>query len=320
VIRLGSALAAWGVVAGVAALGVVGIVFAGGSYMRAIGEWESDGRPRVVASTTIIAQLADEVGAGRVGVHALLHPDQDPHTYEPVPRDGLAFERADLILLNGYDLDFWAERLAASGGRANRPVVRVAEEVRTDPLPWPGDDTMVDPHLWMDPLLTIGFVEVIRDALISIDPDGAEDYRHSAAALIARLEELDGWIAAEIERIPAERRLLVTTHDAYRYFGRRYGIHILDTIWGISTEEEPSAFEIARLFRNLQDYRVPAFVETTINPQLMREIAGQAGVRLGGELYADALGTPGSGAETYIGMMQHNVRTIVTALGPAARH
>lgn len=309
--------AALGVLLCLTLLGAGAVAAAGGWYRAELGVDDADRRPLVVTSVTILGDLAVRVGGERVRVHSLLGPGQDPHTYEPAPRDALALTRARVVLLNGYHLDFWAERLLAgrSGHRAaGQIVVRLAEEVPAEPLPWPGQTGRADPHLWMDPTLVIHYVEHIRDALSRADPAGAAEYGRRAEALAGELEELDRWIAERVATVPAERRKLVTTHDAYRYFGRRYGIEVLDTVWGISTEEEPSAAQLAELFENLRRHGVPAFVETTINPKLMREIAAQAGVRIGGQLYADALGAPGSGAETYVGMMRHNVETIVAAL------
>lgn len=291
--------------------GAAGVAAAGASWLRTLGP--EDGRPRVVASISIIGDLARQVAGERAHVYSLLGPGQDPHTYQPVPRDALAVARADLVLVNGYGLDFWAERLVR-GLPTPPPVLRLAEGVRTEPLPWLGAGKRADPHLWMDPTLAAQYVLQIRDALAALDPAGGPEYARRAAEAVDRLRRLDAWIAAQVATIPPERRKLVTTHDAYRYFGRRYGIVVLDTVWGITTEEEPSAHELARLFANLRVHGVPAFVETTINPKLMEEIAAQAGVRIGGPLYADALGPPGSGADTYVGMMEHNVRTLVAAL------
>ena len=367
-----------GVVVVLTVVGLGAVLASGWGWLAAV-EGAGDPRPLVVTSTTILADLARQVGGDRVRVYSLLAPGQDPHSYEPVPRDGLALSRADLVLLNGYGLDAWAERLlgfrlpagspgpaAAGAARAGAapagaappaagrgaatsaaasqpgatspatvgpalaaprgvasgrpPVVRVAEEIPAQPLPWPADPHRPDPHLWMDPTLVALYVARIRDALAAIDPAGAGEYRRRADGLQVRLRELDAWIARQVATVPPGRRLLITTHDAYRYFGRRYGVRVVETVWGISTEEEPSAADLARLFDGLRRYEVPAFVETTINPKLMEELAAQAGVRIGGQLYADALGPPGSGAETYTGMMRHNVETIVAALRGQASH
>ncbi|ADU52054.1 periplasmic solute binding protein [Thermaerobacter marianensis DSM 12885] len=346
------------VVALMVGLSLGGVLAAGQAWWAKVAG-AGDPRPLVVASTTILADLAAQIGGERVRVYSLLAPGQDPHSYEPVPRDALALSRARLVLLNGYGLDLWAERLLgglpvepagagrratpgppaavggpvspAGGGAAGRPVgagpmvVRVAESLPAAslpggaPLPWPGDPARTDPHLWMDPALVTGYVDVIRDALSGIDPAGAGFYRQRAEQLRAQLASLDAWIARQVQAVPPDRRLLVTTHDAYRYFGRRYGLRVVDTIWGISTEEEPAAADLARLMDRLRRYGVPAFVESTINPKLMEELAAQAGVPIGGRLYADSVGPPGSGAETYVGMMRHNVRVITAALREGPR-
>ena len=314
-----SAVTALVALAVLVASGTLAVWAAAAAWRRSVGTGPgADDRPLVVVSTTILADLARQVGGERVRVVSLLGPGQDPHTYEPTPRDALALAHARLVLINGYDLDYWAERLVPASARQGQ-LVRVAEATDPPLMTWPGSDDRPDPHLWMDPHLVVGYVQVIADALSRVDPAGAETYARQAQALVERLRALDAWIAREVARVPPERRRLVTTHDAYRYFGRRYGFEVLDTVWGISTEEEPSAHRLARLFVRLRERGVPAFVETTINPQIMEEIAAQAGVAIGGKLYADALGPPGSGAETYEGMMRHNVRVIVDALQEAAR-
>ena len=314
-------------VVGVAAVGVLGLTGllavwgAARAWERELGD-VGDGahRPLVVCSITILADLTRQVAGEQVRVYSLLGPGQDPHTYEPTPRDALTVSRAALVLVNGYGLDYWAERLAPDALHSGR-LVRVAEGVRSQTLPWPGSGKAVDPHLWMDPTLAAQYVRQIRDALIRLDPANEALFRRNADRFVQRLLQLDAWIADQVALVAPERRKLVTTHDAYRYFGRRYGMTVLDTVWGVSTEEEPSAHRLAGLLRKLREHGVPAFVETTINPQTMQEIAAQAGVPIGGKLYADALGPSGSGAETYVGMMEHNVRTIVRALqaGPDLR-
>ncbi|NLG68468.1 MAG: zinc ABC transporter solute-binding protein [Firmicutes bacterium] len=303
----------------VAAGGTAAVWAAASSWQRSLGAGEGGAaRPLVVTSITIIADLARQVGGDRIRVHSLLGPGQDPHTYQPTPRDALTVSLADLVLINGHGLDYWAERLVPDTVRSRR-LVPLAEGVDGPLLPWPGSHGGTDPHLWMAPALVAGYVEQIQDALVRLDPSGEEVFRRNAAGFVDRLQRLDAWIEGQIALVPPERRKLVTTHDAYRYFGRRYGVEVLDTVWGITTEEEPSAHHLAQLFRNLRQHGVPAFVETTINPQIMEEIAAQAGVAIGGKLYADALGPSGSGAETYEGMMRYNVRVIVDALQEAAR-
>ncbi|MCG0239422.1 MAG: zinc ABC transporter substrate-binding protein [Firmicutes bacterium] len=306
----------WKIVAGLAAAAlagaVVGLVAAGALMARDGGKAGTQPRLRVVTTLNIIGDLAGRVAGDRAEVRSLLAPGTDPHTYEPVPGDSAAIARADLVLMNGLGLEGWMEKLVTSSG-TRAPVVELAGP-EMDLLPWAEDPSRWDPHLWMDPRNAIRYVEKIRDALAAVDPEGREVYAANAAALIREIEELDRWAEAELSRIPPERRKLVTTHDAYRYFGRRYGLEVLDTVWGISTEDEPSAQAIARLVEVLREHRVPPFIETTVSPKIMEQVAAQAGVAIGGRLYGDSLGPPGSGADTYVGMMRHNVRTIVQAM------
>ena len=173
-----------------------------------------------------------------------------------------------------------------------------------------------DPHLWMDPALARHYAMQNRDALTALDPTRAAEYEANAHAYLVELAELDRWIAARVATIPAAQRKLVTTHDAFRYFGVRYGLDVVGTIWSISTEREPSAAEIRALVDAIRRHRVPTvFVETTINPKIMEGIARDAGAEVGAPLYGDSVGDPGSGAETYVGMMRANTRAIVRGLG-----
>lgn len=299
-----------------AAAALVGCGRSGGGAGNApggpAGGASGDGRPRVVTTLNIIGDLARRVAGDRADVYALLEPGMDPHVYEPVPRDSVAIARAELVFVNGLGLEGWVEKLVTAAG-GDRPVVTLAGE-DMDVLPWRDGSKRWDPHLWMEPRNAVRYVEKIRGALTELDPAGADAYAANAAALIAEIEDLDRWAESELGRVPAERRLLVTTHDAYQYFARRYGFTVLDTVWGISTEDEPSARDIAALVEVLRQHRVPPFIETTINPKIMEQVAAQAGVAIGGNLYGDSLGPPGSGADTYVTMMRHNVNTIVTAM------
>lgn len=168
----------------------------------------------------------------------------------------------------------------------------------------------------MDPTLARRYVERVRDVLAARDPGHAADYEKNARAYVERLALLDRWIAERVSSIPPQKRKLVTTHDAFRYFGGRYGLQVVGTIWSISTEREPSAAEIHRLIDAVRSQAVPAvFVETTINPKIMEQVARDAGVEVGRPLYGDSVGAPGNGAETYLGMMRANARAIVAGLG-----
>ncbi|MER3456566.1 MAG: ABC transporter substrate-binding protein [candidate division GAL15 bacterium] len=274
----------------------------------------SSPKPKAVATINVLADLVAQVAGDRVEVFSLIPVGGDPHTYEPVPRDVQKVAEAQLVFYNGLGLEKWLEKLIENAGgqrvsvvltRGLRPTVQTEGRYRGDP----------DPHLWMDPVFAKTYVVNARDALVAFDPGGRPVYEANAARTLRELDGLDTWIRQQVAQIPPQRRKLVTTHDAFRYFGQRYGFRVVGTIWGISTEDEPSAQEIARLVDRIRAEGVPAvFVETTLNPKLMERVAREAGVRVGEKLYGDSLGPPGSDADTYVKMMRHNVRAIVEAL------
>jgi zinc/manganese transport system substrate-binding protein len=173
-----------------------------------------------------------------------------------------------------------------------------------------------DPHMWFDVQRAIGYVENIRDGLKNVDPDGAETYDSSATAYIEQLRQLDREITEQVTQIPEDRRKIVTNHDTFGYFAERYGFEVVGTVFeGVSTEQEPSAQQIAQLVSRIREAGAPAvFTENTVNPRLAEQVANEAGVRVVTDLYTDALGEPGSAGDSYIKMMRHNVQQIVEAL------
>lgn len=268
-------------------------------------------RPRAVATINVIGDMVAEVAGDRLEVTSVVPLGGDPHTYEATPADARLLSDADIAFRNGLGLERWLDQLVdVTAG--DDPVVTVTAglEAARD------EEGAVDPHLWMDPVLVASYVEVIRDGLVEFDPDGAGTYEANAERYLAELDDLDAWIAEQVASLPPERRKLVTTHDAFRYYGERYGLEVVGTIWGISTEREPSAEEVRELVDAVTEHDVPAvFVETTVSPRLMERVARDARVRLGEPLYGDSLGEAGSGADTYLGMMRANTRAIVSALG-----
>lgn len=272
---------------------------------------QTDETKKTALSTiNIINDFVRNVAGDKISAVSLLPVGSDPHVYEPVPRDVKRIIDSDLIFYNGFHLEKWLEELLENAG-GSRPSYQVTKgleprkNARSDP----------DPHLWMDPVYAVKYVENIRDVLAEFDPQNADYYKTNAQNYIKQLNELDLWIKTRMQEIPAENRKLVTTHDAYAYFGERYGMQVVGSIWGITTEDEPSAQEIANLVDGIKAEKVPAvFVETTINPKLMERVAKDADVKVGKPLYGDSLGLPGSGADTYIGMMKTNVGNIVEAL------
>ncbi len=271
--------------------------------------------PQVVATTTIVADLTDQLAGSAIQLTSLLKPGDDPHTYEPVPADSVALEQADLILYNGFNLEPGVIRLMnAAGMRAGK--LAVGEVVTPLDIEYEGQK-VPDPHVWGDVENAIAMVAAIKTALIDLLPTQREQIQQNADRLTVELQQLDAWVKQQIATIPANNRQLVTTHDAFQYYAHAYGLQIAGTLIGISTEEQPSAQMIRSLVAAIKQTGVPAiFAETTINPALITTVAEEAGVQLAPRpLYSDAIGTPGSDGDSYLKMIEANTRTIVEALG-----
>lgn len=276
----------------------------------------ANGKPNVVATSTIIEDLAAEVAGDKIQLQGILKPGADPHVYEPVPQDSQALEKANLILYNGYNLEPGLIKLMnATGGKIRK--VAVGEVVKSLQLDKGRGEVVPDPHVWGDVDNVIQMVDAIRDALIELSPEDREKFTQNAAQLTGELKQLDSWIAQEIKTIPENKRKLVTTHDAFQYYARAYSIPVAGTLIGISTEEQPSAQTVKRLVESVKAATVPAiFAETTINPALIKTVAEESGVKLAPrQLYSDSIGAAGSDGDSYINMMVANTRAIVEALG-----
>lgn len=273
------------------------------------------GLPRVVSTSTIIADLAEDVGGDRIEHTGILEPGADPHVYEPVPEDSIALEKANLIFYNGYNLEPGLIKLMKTAGR-NAQQVAVGEGVQPLDFQYQGQ-TQPDPHVWGDVKNAIAMVEAIRDSLIKLSPQDQEIFTQNAAKEIEKLQKLDTWVKAQINTIPPERRKLVTTHDAFQYYATAYGLEVAGTLIGISTEEQPSAQTVQKLVEEIKATQVPAiFAETTINPQLIQTVAEEAKIKLSAtQLYSDSIGAPGSEGDSYVKMMVSNTKAIVEALG-----
>jgi manganese/iron transport system substrate-binding protein len=275
----------------------------------------NSGKPSVVATSTIIADLTDEVAGNEIQLKGILQPGTDPHVYEPVPADSVALEKANLILYNGYNLEPGLIKLMNAAGLKSSKVA-VGEVAKSLQLEKKGEK-VPDPHVWGDVKNVILMVNAIRDALIKLSPEDQDKFTQNATKLISELQQLDTWIIQEINTIPPEKRKLVTTHDAFQYYARAYSIPVAGTLIGISTEEQPSAQTVQKLVESVKSVGVSAiFAETTINPALIKTVAQEAGVKLAPkQLYSDSIGASGSDGDSYIKMMVANTRSIVEALG-----
>lgn len=270
---------------------------------------------QVVATSTIIADLAAQIGAEEIALTGLLQPGADPHIYEPVSQDSRSIEEADLILYNGYNLEpALIKLIQASGIKAEK--LAVAEVV--PPLDFAyQDQRQPDPHVWGNVENAIEMTKAIRDILIKLSPEDEEIFDQNADRLISNLQHLHIWVSEQITTIPPSQRKLVTTHDAFQYYADAYGLEIVGTLIGMSTEEQPSAQTVARLVEAVRIANVPGiFAETTINPKLIQTVATEANVQLAPqELYSDSIGANGSEADSYLKMIVINTQTIVQTLG-----
>jgi len=277
----------------------------------------------VVSTTGMIADAARQVGGNLVTVRGLMGPGVDPHAYRQTRTDILAMTRADLVLWHGLYLEAQMEDFLHSLS-ARRRVVAVAEALPAELLlAHDAYKNRYDPHVWMDPDLWAKVVVAVRDALIEARPEGEAEFRANAEKHLADIEALSAYSRKVLATIPEERRVLVTAHDAFNYFGRAYDFEVLG-IQGISTESEAGLAHVAGLVDTLVERRIGAvFVESSVSDRNVRAlIEGAAArghtVKVGGQLFSDAMGPDGSYEGTYIGMIDHNVTTITRALGGEA--
>jgi zinc/manganese transport system substrate-binding protein len=271
-------------------------------------------RLRVVASFSILADIVRNVGGDRIEVSSIVGPGGDAHVYSPSPADAKTLAAAQLIAVNGLGFEGWIDRLIeVSATHATVVVASTGVTPRRVGASAHGTGG-IDPHAWQ----AVGNVEIyaanVRDALIRTDPPGRAIYEANAAAYRTRLEQLDGDVRHAIAEIPPARRKVITTHDAFGYFGADYGVEFIAQ-QGISTETEASARDIAHIVRLIREEKIPAiFFENITDPRVLRRIAAETGARIGGTLYSDALTRPDGPAPTYIDLMRHNVGEIVAAL------
>ncbi|MDG3040274.1 metal ABC transporter solute-binding protein, Zn/Mn family [Roseicyclus marinus] len=280
-------------------------------------------RLNVIATTGMIADAARQVGGDLVDVTALMGPGVDPHAYRQTRSDIVATAQADLVLWNGLYLEAQLEEFLLELGQT-RPVVAVAEAVPQIQLIGSEDyEDRFDPHVWMNPNLWSRVVLATRDAMIDARPEHADAFTANAATHLAELSDLAVYSQSVLASIPAESRVLVTAHDAFNYFGAAYGFEVVG-IQGISTESEAGLQRISELVDMLVARDIGAvFVESSVSDRNIRALIEGAAAQghevvVGGELFSDAMGAPGTYEGTYLGMIDHNVTTIARALGGQA--
>lgn len=283
-------------------------------------------RPKVVATFSVLGDMVHQVAGDKIELVTLVGPDGDPHSYRPTPKDSRSLQNADVIFENGAEFEGWLDRLyKASGSKARRvelskglKLIGCCESHDHQHSDADHHQHEHDPHVWHDVQNAMHMVKLIRDALVQVDPTSADVYQARAAKYHQELEALDKWVSAQVATLPEANRKLVTNHDCFGYFARRYGFKVVGNVLRSPSTEtgSPSPRELEKLRQAIEKENIPAiFAENMHNDKLVQRLAEVAKVKVA-QLYTDAIGKPGSDADTYVTMIRSNVTTIVTNLKP----
>lgn len=276
---------------------------------------------RVVASFSILGDLTQRIGGERIAVHTLVGADGDAHVYQPTPADARTLAQAQLVVVNGLGFEGWIDRLVKSSGYRGT-VVRASLGIRTlkrvEDGHGHGDhdhEGGIDPHAWQDLTNGLRYVDNIAGALATVDPAGRDTYLANAAKYKQEIAALDGELKNAFKAIAKEKRKAVTTHDAFGYFSRAYGVAFIAPV-GVNTDAEPSAADVGRIIKQIRREKIPAvFIESITDPRLIERIRQESGARVGGTLYSDSLSKADGPAPSYLEMMRYNAKTLIAALG-----
>lgn len=283
------------------------------------GAGNSNGTLRVVATTGQIGDAVANVAGGAVELTTMFGPGIDPHLYVPTESDVTTLGNADIIFYNGLHLEAQMERAFQQVAQRGVTVVAIGEVLPEEQLLSWDAQTPFDPHVWNDPELWKVGVGAIRDTLIEADADNSEQYRQNTESYLAEIDAASQFVREQVARIPPDRRVMITAHDAFGYFARTYGFEQRG-LQGISTESEAGTNDVQELATFIVERQIPAiFIESTVPPGTIEAVQAAVRargfeVRIGGELFSDALGTPGTPEGTYTGMLRHNAQTLADAL------
>jgi zinc/manganese transport system substrate-binding protein len=317
----------------------VALIGAGLVLLGLSGAVQAADKIKAAASFSILGDMVRNVGGDRVEVTTLVGPNGDAHVFSPTPADAKKLAGADIFFVNGLGFEGWMERLEKSSGFTGAlvvtsggvmPLTMRAEEAHHhgnaedkedhdhDAQAEAEDDDeaqtgVTDPHAWQSLFNGKIYVENIRDALIATDPDGKDVYEANATKYLAAIETEDKAVRAAIAALPKSRRKIITSHDAFGYFGNAYGLEIVAPE-GASTESEASAQDVAKIIRQIREEHIPVFLENVTDRRLLDQIAAETGAKIGGTLYSDALSDSDGPAPTYLDMFRHNVGTLTAAL------
>jgi zinc/manganese transport system substrate-binding protein len=266
----------------------------------------------VVASFSVVGDIVGEVGGSHVTVITLVGAEGDPHAFEPAPQDAEVLAKADLVVVSGLGLEGWMDRLVAASGYKKAVVVASAglptREMEED------GETVTDPHAWNSAANGAAYARTVAAALAKADPANAKAYAANGEAYAAKLMALDAWAKQEVGAIPAAKRKVITSHDAFGYLGAAYGIEFLAPV-GVSTEAEASAADVAALIDQIKAEGIKAvFLENSTDPRMIEQIADATGATLGGVLYPESLTGDAGPASTYVKMFRHNIATLVKGM------
>jgi zinc/manganese transport system substrate-binding protein len=274
----------------------------------------ASGLPRVLATETFLGDIAQNVAGNRLTVETLLRPGVDPHEFQPTPQDAIKIAQSQVLIVNGLGYETWLTKSLEAGG-GQRLVIVASTGLTANPDP-SGEHPDGDPHMWMNPLKVVQYVANIRDGLSKADPAGAAQYAANADTYAAQLKDLDQWIKGQLTQLPAERRLLVTNHDALGYFAEGYGFKVVGAVIpSVTNEASPSAKQMADLITTIKSSGAPAiFLDISENQNLANQIASESGARVVTDLYVETLSAAAGPAPTYIEMIKHDVSAIIQAL------
>ncbi|MCB6182799.1 metal ABC transporter substrate-binding protein [Leeia sp. TBRC 13508] len=266
----------------------------------------------VVASFSVLGDLVQQIGGDKVSVTTLVGPDQDAHVFQPSPKDAQAVGKAKVVFMNGLGFEGWMPRLTtAAGGKAKS--ITVSSGIKTQTMEEDGKQE-TDPHAWQNPANVVVYVKNIANGLATADPANKAYYQQQAAQYTTKLEDLQKWVVTEVNSIPASKRKVITSHDAFGYLSKRFAIEFLAP-QGMNTEAEASPKDVANLIKQIRQEKIKAvFVENISNPKLLKQLSAEAGVSTGDSLFSDALSKKGGPAATYLEMYRHNITTLVAGM------
>jgi zinc/manganese transport system substrate-binding protein len=291
------------------------LLLAAGVFALQAGADAAD-KIHAVASFSILGDMVKQVGGDRIELATLVGPDGDAHVFEPTPADAKTLAGAKILFVNGLGFEGWMDRLEKSSGFRGKVVV-ASEGVKPRTMTEEEDgkaEVITDPHAWQSLANGKLYVANIRDGLIAADPDGKAIYEANAARYLAEITAEDDAVKAALAKLPEDRRKIITSHDAFGYFGAAYGLKVIAPE-GVSTEAEASAKDVAKIIRQIRSEHIPAvFMENITDHRLLDQIAKETGAKIGGTLYTDALSPPDGPAPTYLDMFKNNVGSLTAAL------